>query len=135
MNCERCKGACCEAFSLPVSDLSGVPNDDALTWVLLHGDTGSASPERPDHWDGYVEFECSCKALDQFGSCSIYQDRPQVCRDFERGGVDCLEMVKRRRTPAEYQIIRDGDDPLTIHGEDELAETTASKGFRPGWPS
>jgi hypothetical protein len=44
-------------------------------------------------------------------------------------------MVKRRRTPAEYQIIRDGDDPLTIHGEDELAETTASKGFRPGWPS
>jgi len=31
----------------------------------------------------------TCQALQEDMKCSIYADRPQCCRDFERGGANC----------------------------------------------
>ena len=54
------------------------------------------------------------------GTCSIYESRPQVCRDMPVGGDACLNYVRHRRTPAEYALIRDTDDPQTIHYRKEV---------------
>lgn len=32
----------------------------------------------------------ACVALDDANRCTIYQDRPEVCRRFEEGGAHCL---------------------------------------------
>ena len=29
--------------------------------------------------------------------CKIYEDRPQTCKDFERGGAMCLELRRKLR--------------------------------------
>ena len=28
-------------------------------------------------------------------TCAVYSDRPKTCRDFERGGVNCLDARRR----------------------------------------
>ena len=35
----------------------------------------------------------ACIALARDGRCSIYEDRPQVCRDFQRGSEECLRKL------------------------------------------
>jgi Fe-S-cluster containining protein len=38
----------------------------------------------------------ACVALDPLTQlCSIYDERPQVCREFERGGSLCLRTLRR----------------------------------------
>lgn len=104
MRCEICRGACCESFSMPRADLRP-PGPDEWRWLELHATSRGAS----------LEFECRCTKLTPAGRCSIYSDRPEVCRTFMPGGPDCLEMVRNRRTPEQYAAIREPQDPERIH--------------------
>ncbi len=108
MNCETCAGACCEEFSLPGVDVRP-PGPDERRWLELHGTRTGAD----------VRFECRCTALTADGRCSIYSSRPMVCVTFEAGGKDCLDTVKRRRTPEQYAAIRGAGDPERIHEHEE----------------
>jgi Fe-S-cluster containining protein len=104
VNCERCRGACCEEMSLPRHDvLPGLPPDETQ-WVTLH-----ATPDGP----GWLRFEVRCLALTTAGRCAVYTTRPRVCRDYEPGSTDCLTVVRRRRSAADYLVIRDESDPVT----------------------
>ena len=62
---------------------------------MLISDTGV--PDRfidTDRWGGQVMRRLDdgwCAALDRNTMrCTIYENRPQICRDFEMGGRDCL---------------------------------------------
>jgi Fe-S-cluster containining protein len=104
MNCLECRGACCESFSIPIADVKP-PGPDERSWLELHGTREGDS----------IAFECRCTALTADGRCSIYEGRPLVCVFYAPGGPDCLETVRRRRTPEQYQRIRGADDPESIH--------------------
>ena len=103
MDCLVCRGACCETFWLKIDDVPA-PTADVGRWVLLHGHP------RPDA----AEFDCRCLELTAEGLCRIYGGRPAVCRDARPGAADCLEAVKARRTAAQYQRIREAEDPETL---------------------
>jgi len=105
VNCEACRGACCESFYIPIADVR-LPSNDARRWFELHGRAS----------DGQLEIEARCTALTREGRCAIYKDRPDMCWMFEPGGPDCLDTVRRRRTPDQYAVIRGPEDPPTIHG-------------------
>lgn len=90
LDCCQC-GACCrEAYH-------SVTVDDADPVRALH-------PELLVDRGSYIEIRRAgdrCAALDgghtvdePYG-CAIYQDRPEPCREFERGGENCL--IARRR--------------------------------------
>ena len=123
MDCGCCGGACCEEFSIPLSDISTATaasadsreqGADRMRWLMLHADLKT----HPN----YARFVVPCSELTPEGACAIYPERPQMCRDFLRGGAACLDYVRRRRSPAEYELIRDDGDPLTIHAEQLLAQ-------------
>lgn len=105
MKCAECRGACCESMSIPAVHILA-PTGDARRWVELH------ATARPGH---LLEFEVRCTALTPESRCGIYEHRPLVCKLYEAGGKDCLETVRARRSPEDYQRIRDEGDPLTIH--------------------
>ncbi len=85
-------------MELPLSDvIKLMPDEDKLRWFVLHG--------RPLA-SGYVRMDCACTALTGEGRCGIYEDRPQMCHDYERGGEWCLEAIRRRRTPEQAEAIR-----------------------------
>jgi len=102
-DCARCRGACCEEFSLPLQ-LAGsdAPTEDANRWFLFHATV------RPSG----LFFECRCTKLTQMGRCSIYDSRPSLCAAYEAGGLSCIEVVRRRRTPEQQAaIFRKREEP------------------------
>ena len=102
MKCEVCRGACCETIVLHVT----VPTVDMANYVQLHSVPVEGSPFVKDR-----VFECKCTALSSAGRCNVYQARPQVCRDYRAGGVECLRTVVSRRTKKEFALIREAGDP------------------------
>ena len=80
---------------------------DRLRWLLLHADM--------ETHPSYARFPLRCTQLTPEGRCGIYPDRPQVCQDFRAGSEDCLDYVQRRRSPMEYEMIREDGDPESIH--------------------
>ncbi len=106
MNCEQCRGACCETIIIPLS----AHDDDTNRWALLHG----------RRVGGQVALNCKCSALTEGGRCSIYADRPNMCRTYQEGAPYCLESVRALRTPEEYARIRDDRDPATLEALPKL---------------
>ena len=97
VKCLECRGACCESLVLRAE------NGEQGAWLRVF-----AARPLPD---AEVEFEVRCSRLAACGRCGIYDERPAICRDFAPGGAACLDVVRRRRTPEQYQLIRDEADP------------------------
>ena len=116
MNCQICKGACCEEFALPLRGIH--PERDVDRWVLLH-----AEVER-NLGAAMMRFECRCNKLTEEGTCSIYEERPDLCRNYLPGSTACLDTVKRRRTSEQFHQIREVVDPLSIHDRNGDGEST-----------
>jgi len=79
--------------------------DDERRWLELHAETSVLE----------MRFECRCTALTPEGRCGIYEARPMMCRTYRPGGADCLDTVRRRRTPEDFARIREAGDPERIH--------------------
>ena len=77
ITCLTCVAACCQQEVLLISD-TGIPQRFVST----------------DRWGGQVMRRLEdgwCAALDRNTMRrSIYDRRPQICRDFEMGGRECL---------------------------------------------
>ena len=80
MTCSACAASCCRLEVMLVSD-TGVPEQ-----FITRDEWGSETMLRlGDGW---------CSALDRNTMlCSIYAQRPLICREFDEGGYDCLEQV------------------------------------------
>ena len=84
VSCTSCEAACCRLQVLLIGD-NGVP--PRMTGQSSWG--GEVMRRREDGW---------CTALDRVSMrCTIYDLRPQICRDFAMGGSECLD---------EYQPLR-----------------------------
>jgi Fe-S-cluster containining protein len=93
---------------IPFSGTPHVPGDAGATdvnqWFAAHGEVHGED----------LRLECACNHLTDEGSCGIYDTRFMLCRQYVAGGPHCLSVVARRRTPEEYQEIREDGDPLTL---------------------
>lgn len=77
ITCATCKACCCRLEVLLFTD-TGVPQR-----FIKVGKWGSETMHRLD--DGW------CAALDRDTMrCSIYENRPLVCREFQMGEDECL---------------------------------------------
>jgi len=110
MRCDICSGACCESLIIPAfvqpdpASPSKVINE-INQWLSLHG---QIVPDKG------IELEAPCSWLKD-GGCQNYEDRPLPCVMYISGGEDCLETVRTRRTPEQYQEIRNENDPKTLN--------------------
>lgn len=116
MDCLRCEGACCETFELPIADLNP-PSTDAWAWLFVRGES-VGGPLFPWGDSSSLRFESRCPELTECGRCELHgtPDKPTVCVDMKPGCDDCLDAVRRRRTPEQYQQIREDGDPVVLCG-------------------
>ena len=79
VTCATCRACCCK---LEVMLLGG---DDEVPEALT----------RQDPWGGWIMHRLEdgwCAALDRRTRlCTIYEQRPFICRDYQAGDYDCLE--------------------------------------------
>ena len=84
IQCSRCEATCCRLTVYVMAD------DPTPDYLVDQDENGMDVMRRLD--DGW------CTALDRNTmSCSIYALRPQVCRDFDMGGLDCREVRAHER--------------------------------------
>ena len=86
ISCSTCKAACCRLEVMLITD-TGVPKEHIAVdkW-------GAETMLRLE--DGW------CSAVDRTTfMCTIYENRPWICREFEMGSYECLE----ERTPPAMQ--------------------------------
>ncbi|MEI5638324.1 MULTISPECIES: YkgJ family cysteine cluster protein [unclassified Pseudoalteromonas] len=78
VSCSNCKACCCRLEVMIISD-TGVPEA-----FIERDQFGSETMRRLD--DGW------CAALDRDTfMCTIYENRPWICREFEMGSYECTE--------------------------------------------
>ena len=77
ITCANCQACCCRLEVIIISD-TGVPNEHIKT----------------DRWGGEVMARLDdgwCSALDRDTFlCTIYPNRPWVCREVEAGSYECI---------------------------------------------
>jgi Fe-S-cluster containining protein len=89
INCANCAAICCRSEVLLLTE-TGVPARfiDTDAWG------GSVMLRLDDGW---------CAALDRNTMlCTIYENRPLICRDFEMGASDCI--AERAGLETVYQL-------------------------------
>ena len=77
ITCANCEAICCRLEVLLITD-TGVPDEFIETdkWG------GMTMARSKDGW---------CSALDRSTKlCSIYENRPWICREFQMGGCECV---------------------------------------------
>ena len=76
----ECGAKCCRYITLLIkSPAKNKVNRDEARWCLMHE---NISLVREDG-DWYVQVDTRCRNLTSDGLCGIYQDRPDVCRQYE----------------------------------------------------
>jgi Fe-S-cluster containining protein len=96
--CEICRGACCESFTL---NLSGLEDKfpDVYKWLGYHATKTNGVFEG-------LRFDCACSKLKN-GKCSVYDDRPDVCKEFKVGSVQCLASIATYRHHQQKEILKE----------------------------
>ncbi len=76
--CHECTAMCCRYFALELDKPTDTEDFDAIRWYLLHG-TAWVWVEDGD-W--YLQVDQACRYLGPSNECTIYDKRPQICRDY-----------------------------------------------------
>lgn len=77
VSCEKCDACCCRLEVMLLTD-TGVPDK----FIAIDKWGGNTMERLEDGW---------CSALDRNTmSCTIYEKRPWVCREFEMGEYECI---------------------------------------------
>ncbi len=75
MNCKKC-GKCCRYF---ITWLEEKPTDDFIRWVSYHKKAHVVFYSKLQRYAVRIDIPCSKL---RNGLCSIYESRPQDCRDY-----------------------------------------------------
>jgi len=110
--CRRCAG-CCNHVAMEIDAPEDEESIDDIKWYLLHENVRVFTDEECD-W--YVEFETPCSALTKDHECSEYENRPNICREYdpgncEGGGEYWTEMFTNTRQFTEYIKRKPVKDP------------------------
>jgi Fe-S-cluster containining protein len=76
--CDFCTAKCCRYFALPMDSPTDEQDWQFIRWFLMH-DAATAFKE-DKNW--YLLVHTKCKHLQADNRCGIYDQRPQICRDY-----------------------------------------------------
>lgn len=83
-SCDSCKACCCRFIDLPINIL-GMTND-LRTWLNIHQNIEVIT----DTNKHILRIYSKCVHLTENNRCSIYNNRPTICKNFKVDGDLCL---------------------------------------------
>jgi len=88
--CRSCQGHCCKVgFIVEILSSDEIFNDETLVWQNIR-----LAKNMKSNGDGYI-----CIALGKEGECTIWEKRPQACKDFAVNGERCKMIRKTYERP------------------------------------
>ena len=95
LDCTTCGACCMNAAGIQVEEAerAGRPLSDKLIAEII--ETDETRPMEQNAWCEW--FIVTQASIDDgaCGRCLYYDRRPEVCRDFEKGGAACLQARER----------------------------------------
>lgn len=107
-NEKLCNGCtkCCEYVRIIIPTPKTWKQIDKIKWYLLHNIIVCI-----DDGDWLVDLPVKCSALNNKGKCSIYQDRPQLCRDYSQDSCERYNNTEIDDDPC-FTSIKEFDEYL-----------------------
>jgi len=78
--CDKCKALCCQYFCFEIDEPDDYDEFEDIRWYLCHEGV-SIHVDDDDDW--YIQIENKCKMLDENHRCTIYDNRPIICRNYD----------------------------------------------------
>ena len=78
--CVRCKAMCCQYFCFEIDEPDDYEEFEDIRWYLCHEGV-SVHVDGDDDW--FIQIENRCNKLGDDHRCTIYDDRPLLCRNYE----------------------------------------------------
>ncbi|MCD4814281.1 YkgJ family cysteine cluster protein [bacterium] len=88
LDCISCQGQCCRYFALQIDTPRTLEDYDHLRWYIAHESIALFIEDK--EW--YMQVNNKCKHLQDDFKCGMYEERPQICRDYgwdESGDTEC----------------------------------------------
>ena len=105
--CEGCPALCCSDLEEPITRPNSREEVDNLKWELHFSNTKVFI--RNSRW--YKLTMGVCRYLDENNLCSIYEDRPQVCRDHNPPSCEYYGPI--------YDVMFESPEDLQAHIDKE----------------
>ena len=99
--CKDCS-ICCQYITVIINPPSTKKELDRIIWYILHEST--VFIEEDGTWK--VDLNRKCNALNDDGRCTVYEDRPNLCREYlqddceKYGGLD--DIIHTFKTKKEF---------------------------------
>lgn len=71
---------CCNHVALEIDTPEDKEDFDQIRWFLVHRDV-FVFIDHDDSWN--LQFNSPCEKLSENGSCTIYDKRPTICREYD----------------------------------------------------
>lgn len=82
--CDKCVGLCCNYITIHIDKPSSKREKDDIRWYLLH--EGITVLITDDDWQ--IKVPTRCEALGNNNECTIYDTRPNTCREYTTDNCD-----------------------------------------------
>lgn len=82
--CSKCDAKCCRYFCLEIDTPETFEDFENIRWYLCH----QGVTVHVDEGDWYLAVESPCRKLGRDGLCTIYEDRPKLCRSYSQENCD-----------------------------------------------
>jgi Fe-S-cluster containining protein len=81
MNNKKCSGCsmCCKYVAIEIDAPESREDFENIKWYVAHKNV-NVYVDSDDVW--HIEFLTPCEFLGENGSCTIYEKRPKICRDY-----------------------------------------------------
>ncbi len=100
--CEGCNALCCKYVAIEIDCPENLEDFEDIKWYVCHKSI-NVFVDEDNEW--YVEFITPCQYLDEKGWCTIYNKRPQICRDYNQD--ECLFHNKDYNEKYNFKKIED----------------------------
>ncbi len=84
--CFKCGGRCCNYVAIEIDRPSSKKDYDYIRWYLAHKKV-NVFVDHEKNW--FVEFRTDCEFKEKNHRCSIYNERPNICRGHGNGEGEC----------------------------------------------
>ena len=83
--CRKCGSKCCRYFCFEIDAPDDYDEFEDIRWYLCHE---GVSVHVDEDGDWYISIANECAKLGVDGLCTIYEDRPLICRKYSTDGCD-----------------------------------------------
>jgi Fe-S-cluster containining protein len=113
--CETCHSLCCRYFCFEIDRPDDYEEFENIRWYLYHE---GVTVHIDEDGDWCIQIDNPCKELDKNHRCSVYEDRPLICRNY---AVDQCEAIDG---DFGYRALFKTPDDLVEYAKKTLGEET-----------